>query len=194
MCHKNLLAWWLFSLVPAPCELWFLYFPRLSQPGFWMYGVLSHLWLWDAVDSGWLQPRNIVRHLTLVLKANSWLFACSRGGPGQIQSRYLEVLQSSHNLSAHARSGRMWLHHVLVSNKEHPSFPSDREIPNFSGAVDYLKIYISVPEGCSSLPARETCHEARGSYCCHHGSASDGTQASRIWESVLQGCLFWSMP
>lgn len=143
-----------------------LSFPRLPHPGFWIYGILSHLWLWNAVDSGWLQPRNMVRHLILVLKANSWLFVCNRGKPGQIQSRYLEALQSSQNFPAHARSGRMWLHHVLVSNKEHPSFPSDREIPNFSEAVGYLKIYISVPGGCSSLSARETCPEARGSYRC----------------------------
>lgn len=89
----------------------------------------------------------------------------------RVQSRYLGVLQNCQNFPAHVRSGRMWLHHVLVSREEHPTFPSDREFPNFSGVVGYLKVYISIPESCSSLPAHETCHRARGGCCCHRWSA-----------------------
>lgn len=158
-----------------------------------MYGVLNHPWLWDAVNSDWPQPRNTLRHLMPVLKANSWLFACSRETPGQIQSRYLGVAEQS-ELSYPCQKWKDVTSPRAGLTEGDPIFPSDREFPNFSGAVGYLKIYISVPEGCSSLPAHETCHRARGSCCCHCCSASDGTQASRIWESVLQRCLLWSMP
>lgn len=81
----------------------------------------------------------------------------------------------------------------LLSKEQHPSFPSDSKLPNFSRAGGYLKIYINIAESCSSLPAYETCHRAGGGCCCYC-SASDGTQARWIWESVPQRCLLWSMP
>lgn len=143
------------ALVGA-CDLWVLVlsFLRLPHIGFWVCGVLSHLWLWDAQNSDWPQLVNMLRHLMPVLKADPRLFAC------------IKKTKANINIWECCRTDRTsclcqkWKDVISLlaglKRRSHPSFPSDRGFPNLSRAVGYLKIYMSIPESCSFLPAHET--------------------------------------
>lgn len=137
-------------------DLWVLVlsFPGLPHTGFWVHGVLSHLWFWDAQNSDWPQPTNMLRHLMPVLKANPWLFACIR--KTKANTDIWECCRTDRTSLPVSEVKGCNFTTCWSQREEHPSFPSDREFSNFSGAAGCLKICTSIPESCSFLPAHET--------------------------------------